>query len=211
MAPKPPRVLHEGVTAAPERLVVFLHGVGASADDLLPIASALAPSLPGAEILLPDGFHAFDGGGGGRQWFSLRGVNDANRPARVRAAAIEVDAYLEQELSRRHLARDRLVVIGFSQGAMLGEWLAVHRPLRAVVAFSGRFADDEPVVRTTTPVLIVHGARDPLIPVAEAHAAAAALEARGAAVTVHIHPALGHGIDPKAVEEARAFLEAHAK
>ena len=44
---------------------------------------------------MPDGFHPWDGGGGGRQWFSLAGVTEANRPARVEVAAEELSRWLD--------------------------------------------------------------------------------------------------------------------
>lgn len=210
-APAPPRVLHVKPAAAPSQLVVVLHGVGADADDLLPVARALSPTLPDAEWLVADAFHPFSGGGPGREWFSIVGVTEENRGARVKIAAEEVARWIDDELAARKLGWDRLVLLGFSQGSILANWLAVHRGPRAVVAFSGRFADDGPMVRTSTPVLVVHGARDPVIPVSNADDVKKALEARGARVTVSIHPALGHGIDAQGIDEARAFLASAAK
>ncbi len=43
---------------APAQLFILLHGVGASADDLLPLAKVLRASFPQAALLLPDGFDA---------------------------------------------------------------------------------------------------------------------------------------------------------
>ena len=216
-APAPPRVLDVKPEGPPARLVVVLHGVGADADDLLPVARALSPTLPDAEWLVADGFHPFSGGGTGREWFSIVGITEENRGARVKTAAEAVARWIDDELAARKLGWDRLVLLGFSQGSILANWLAVHRGPRAVVAFSGRFADvAEPgsphdPIRTNTPVLVVHGARDPVIPVSNADDVKKALEARGARVTVSIHPALGHGIDAQGIDEARAFLAREAK
>ena len=212
--PKPlvsPRVLTlEPASGRAEYLVVLLHGVGASADSFLPVARALAPALPHAEWAVLDGLHPFDGGPTGRQWFSIQGITEQNRPARVRQAGAEVSAWIDGALAARGLGRERLVLVGFSQGAILANWLTLHRkpsPM-AVVSLSGRLAEDAPPApeMTTTPVLLVHGARDTIIPVSLVDEAARGLEARGARVHVRVLPALGHGVDDAVLLEARRFL-----
>ena len=113
------------------------------------------------------------------------------------------------------------MLVGFSQGAILATYLAVHRTPRpmAVVSLSGRYADDAPPDASAgaragagagagVPVLLVHGARDPVIPVTSAPEAERALAARGARVTVRIQPDLAHGVDDAVLVEVRAFLKA---
>jgi phospholipase/carboxylesterase len=197
----------------PTHLVVLLHGLGDSAAGIQDIARALSPGLPRAEWLVPDGFQAFDGGGDGRQWFSIGGVTDANRAARVREAATEVSRWIDRELARRGLGGDRLVVVGFSQGAILAAWLAVHRAPRpaAVVMLSGRVAVDQPAAAgASTPVLMTHGSNDAVIPVSVLEPGARALGACGAKVTTRVYPGLGHAVSPGELADVKAFLVAHA-
>jgi len=207
----PPRVhTLSPASGRAEYLVVLLHGVGANADSFLPVAHALAPALPHAELVVAEGLHAFDGGSSGRQWFSIRDITEQNRPARVRQAGAEVSAWVDSALAARGLGRERLVVVGFSQGAILANWLALHRqpaPM-AVVALSGRLAEDAPPTpgMTSAPVLLVHGARDGVMPVGLADEAARGLEARSASVRVRVLPALGHGVDGAVIQEVRQFL-----
>lgn len=196
-----------------ELAVVLLHGVGADADSFVPIARSLASAVPHAALLVPDGLLPFDGGAAGRQWFSIRDVTEENRPARVRKAANEVSAWIDGALAARGLAPDRLVLVGFSQGAIVASYLAVHRTPRplAVVSLSGRYADDEPPSEqksSAVPVLLVHGARDPIMPVALAKEAESALARRGARPRVRIFPALAHGVDEAVIAEVRTFLGA---
>jgi phospholipase/carboxylesterase len=191
----------------------MLHGVGADADSFLPVARAIAADLPHALVLVPDGFSAFDGGPTGRQWFSIREVTDANRPERVKKAAGEVTQWLDGVLATRGIARERVVLLGFSQGAIVASYLAVHRAPRpmALVSLSGRYADDTPPsdhASGTVPALLVHGARDPVIPVTSASEAERALSQRGVRVTTRIQPALGHGVDDAVLADVRAFLRA---
>ncbi|MFY0572704.1 alpha/beta hydrolase [Archangium lansingense] len=207
----PPHVLTlEPASGQAEYLVVLLHGVGASADSFLPVAQALAPALPHAELVVPDGLYPFDGGPRGRQWFSIQGVTEQNRPERVRRAGAEISSWLDSALAARGLGRERLVLVGFSQGAILANWLVLHRqpaPL-AVVSLSGRLAEDSPPApgMTSAPVLLVHGGRDTIIPVGLVDEAARGLEARGAHVRVRVLPALGHGVDGDVLQEMQRFL-----
>ncbi|HVZ73359.1 MAG TPA: dienelactone hydrolase family protein [Polyangia bacterium] len=190
-------------------LLVFLHGVGDSAAGVEDVARAIVQGLPDVEVVVPDGFHPFDGGFGGRQWFSLTGVTEENRPARVRAAADEVSRYADAELGHRGWPRERVVFAGFSQGAMVAAWLAVHRkpaPVAGVV-LSGRYSDDSSPARlVSTPIFVAHGAQDPRIPVAVVEPSVRALEAWGARVSSRVYPDLGHQISGREVQDARAFL-----
>ena len=58
------------------QLFILLHGVGGTPDSLLPLAEAVRAAFPTAAVLIPEGFEPFDR----RQWFSVRGVTEENRP-----------------------------------------------------------------------------------------------------------------------------------
>ena len=69
----------------PDLLFLLFHGVGANADGMAPLAMRLAQEYPQAAVLCIDAPDDFDAapGGSGRQWFSIRGIDEENRPARV--------------------------------------------------------------------------------------------------------------------------------
>jgi len=199
---------------APSHLAVFLHGVGADAASFQDLARDVRSDFPKMEALVPDGFHPFDRAPTGRQWFSLRGIDEANRPARVEAAGREVSSWIDGELARRGLAGDRLIVVGFSQGAMLAGWLAVHRTPRpaAVVMLSGMFAEDAPSSAgdsaAAPPVLVAHGDHDDVIPVAAASRAAQSLGTWHARVTTRVYPGMAHRVSAEELADVKQFLAA---
>lgn len=192
-------------------LVIFLHGVGSRGSDLASLASVLAPYLPEAAFAAPDAPLPFDGGGFGRQWFSVRGVTEANRPQRIVDARGDFDAAIEGIIREHGLADrlDRVAMIGFSQGSIMaldalvsGRW-----PIGAVVAFSGRLASPEPLTPSTaTRTLLIHGEADPVIPARESEDAERRLAAAGAHVAVRLLPGVVHTISPEGVALAAAFL-----
>ena len=194
-----------------DSLVMFLHGVGANGADLAPLADTLLPFLPASVFAAPDGPERFDGGGSGRQWFSVAGVTQANRSERVQHARAAFDRVVSGEIEKHGFAGrfDRIPLFGFSQGAIMAlDALATGRwPLRAVVAASGRLATaPEAKTEHCTKILLMHGENDPVIPVQETRHAAERLRAAGFEVEAKLYPGLGHVLSPEGIQAAGKFL-----
>ncbi|AXL49414.1 hydrolase [Paraburkholderia caffeinilytica] len=195
-------------TTPAKALVVLMHGVGSNARDLMPLADIWSESLPDVAFTSLDGTDAFDGGFGGRQWFSLRDVSEGNREARVAAAYPALRRMLEAELAHWRLSFDRLALVGFSQGSIM----AMHHVATsaegaaAVVAYSGRLASSI-VAQNGTPLTLVHGEADEVIPVRELEYAADAFSNAGYAVDAYALPGIGHTIDADGVELGKQALE----
>ena len=112
-------------------LVVFLHGVGASGADLARLAEPLSAFLPTAAFAAPDAPGRFDGGGPGRQWFSVAGISADNRQQRVGEARAAFDRVVSAALAERGFSGrlDRVAMFGFSQGAIMALDARRQRPL----------------------------------------------------------------------------------
>ena len=54
-----------------ESIVIFVHGYGADGQDLISIGNIWQKHMPNTYFLSPDAPFPFEGGGPGRQWFSL--------------------------------------------------------------------------------------------------------------------------------------------
>lgn len=191
-------------------LVIMLHGVGSNGDDLAGLGSHWAPALPGTAFASPDAPFNFPHGAG-YQWFSLDGVTEQNRPARVAAAREAFDQLLHGILEAHQMSGqlDRVVLVGFSQGSIMaldalvsGRW-----PVAGVVAFSGRLSSPEPFnLPQQTPVLLIHGHADTVIPWAESEAAALRLMAAGVQVKTRFEPDTGHTISGQGAKTAADFI-----
>lgn len=184
---------------SPTGLVLLFHGVGSSARDLAPLGQALAPQLPGAMIV---SVQAPDASGPGWQWFSVQGVTEADRPARVAAT---MPRFLQAVRGWQHdsgVGPAATTLIGFSQGAIMAleSTQLDEPPASRVVALSGRFAQQPRRMHDALRIHLVHGEQDGLMPVRGAVEAVQALKALGAQATLDRIPGLGHGIDMRVVE-----------
>jgi phospholipase/carboxylesterase len=195
----------------PKNLVVFLHGYGANGDDLIGIGREWASALPFTAFVSPNAPQLCAGAPMGRQWFPLT-MRDPHEFARgVAAARPGLDAFLDAELSRHGLDESSCALVGFSQGTMLALHAGLLRPRRlaGILGFSGLLADPNalktgPVQKP--PILLIHGDRDDLIPVAAIFSAAQGLAAAEIPVEWHISPGVPHGIGPDGLELGLAFL-----
>ncbi len=144
------------------------------------------------------------GGGFGFQWFPIPWIDgspQALAEAGLDAAAGDLNGFLDARLEETGLGAERLVLIGFSQGAMMSLHVAPRRadPVAGVVAISGRLLrperlEVEAVVKP--PVLLMHGDQDPVVPFADMAKAGNALVAAGFPTYGHVMQGTGHGIAP---------------
>lgn len=202
-------------TGAPAQLLVLLHGWGASAADMAPLAQVLRRRLPQAAALAPEGFEPLDGTGAaqlaGRQWFSLAGIDEASRPARVAAVLPRLADWVRAAQAATGVPEQATALVGFSQGAILALELAqAHDGIAGrVLAFAGRYAALPEAAPRETTLHFFHGADDAVIPAAQARAAIERLAALGGDATIDIATGVGHEIPPALLRCALQRLSSH--
>ncbi|MCU0837886.1 MAG: phospholipase [Rhodospirillales bacterium] len=204
--------------AAPSVLICLLHGLGADGADLLPLGTAYQTVWPTAAVVAPDAPFPCDMAPFGRMWFSVRNLGRDTRRQGVRLASPIAAAFIDAELAKRRLPPSAVILVGFSQGAMVALHLGLTRrpPPAAIISHSGLFADDElrlpddPGWRPP-PILLTHGEADAVLPPSCLDETEGALRARGLQPEVHCLRALGHGIDPATLSLGLAFLNRVSK
>jgi phospholipase/carboxylesterase len=186
--------------------LVLFHGRATDEHDLQPVIDALDPAgrllglTPRAPFTLPPG---------GYHWYGpVIRVGYPNKETFEESFAL-LSSWLDATV-----AIERTVLGGFSQGAVMAYALGLGagRPSPAgILAMSGFL----PVVdgfaldldeRRGLPVAITHGTHDPVIGVQFGHDARDKLTAAGLDVLYRESP-VGHGVDPRGIEELRAWLE----
>jgi phospholipase/carboxylesterase len=192
-------------------LVVLLHGLGADGHDLIQLAPHWAELLPSTAFVSPHAPFPCDMAPYGRQWFSLQDRDPHRIRSGVAAAAPILDAFIDATLEAHRLDESALALVGFSQGTMMSLHVAPRRAraIAGVVGFSGALVGAEQLateLRSTPPVLLVHGDADQIVPFSAMEAARSALSAAGVEVTTERRPGLPHSIDEVGLEKAAAFL-----
>ena len=196
-------------------LVIFLHGFGANGNDLLGLADQLSEHLPDTVFLAPDGPETCSVNPGGFQWFPIPwidGSSEEDSANGLRAAALDLEAYLDGVMVDYDLLPEQVIIFGFSQGTMMALHVAPRRedPVAGVVAFSGRLLEHELLVDEVTsfmPILLVHGDEDDVVPIDALPHAAEGLEAAGFKdVYAHVMKGTAHGIGPDGLQVALAFM-----
>ena len=203
--------------AAPRQIVLLLHGYGSSGDDMIALAPAWQDALPDALFLAPHAPQRCAMMGAGYQWWGLSGLAPAALAAGAAAAAPAIDAFIDRKLAQYGLTEAELALVGFSQGTMMALHVGLRRTraVAAIVGYSGMLtgaSDLAKAARPRPPVLLVHGAADPVVPVAALYAAQSELKRRGVAVTAHVSPGLAHSVDAVGLRLGRDFIaQAFAK
>ena len=195
-------IVQSPVTPAQQLLLLF-HGVGDNPVSMGQIGSLFAPQFPDALIVSIGGVEPC-GPAPGRQWFSVQGVTEENRQARIDAIMptfIETVRYWQKHSGVSALAT---ALIGFSQGAIMSlDRLKAEPGLASrVIAFNGRYATLPQSATTATTVHLIHGGDDRVIDLAWAVSAQEALVQAGGDVTLDIVEGLGHAIDDRSMQFA---------
>src|ERR1700749_4255254 len=139
-----------------QQLMLLFQGVGADAQGLVPLGRVLAAEVPPAFIV---SVAAPSPSGAGREWFSVQGIDEDNRAARVEAAMpafVETVARWQREAD---VGLDAVALIGFSQGGIMALESTRDRPAIAgrVVSSAGRFARLPEAPNLATTIHMFHG------------------------------------------------------
>lgn len=157
--------------------VIWLHGLGASGEDFVPIVPELNlpndlplrfvfPHAPMRPVTINNGYVM-------PAWFDIYSMN---RDHRVDEEGIQESVTFVEELIARELQRgmpaEKITLAGFSQGAAiaLAAGLRYSKSLAGILALSGYLPGAEKIlseataVNYTTPIFIAHGTEDPVLP-----------------------------------------------
>lgn len=214
-----------GARENPTQVVVMLHGWGASGDDLVPLSQVLA--APGRLFVFPEA--PLVTMGGGRAWWHLdlariekarvRGEDRDLRqdePQGLPAVRATMVALLAEISQRTQVPLAKIVVGGFSQGAMVATDLALMSAEKpgALVALSGTLVSEGAWTKALAslnrdfPVFVSHGEGDVVLPFRLAEALTQTLRA-GTDKLTWVPFRGGHEIPGVVIEKLAAFLAAN--
>jgi phospholipase/carboxylesterase len=193
------------------QLVVLVHGYGADGNDLISLGQVWQQALPDAAFAAPNAPQRVPEAPAGFQWFTLNRMETNETEQGAAAALPGLESFIEAELAATGVAPDKLILVGFSQGAMMALYAGLRRKTApaAILAFSGlmpgRIPQPSPA-GAYPPVFISHGDSDTVVPPQLMFLALGALQQVGAEVEWHLARNVPHGIDPESLELGGQFI-----
>jgi predicted esterase len=198
-------VLHYGAPIESARLAaICVHGRGASAEDILGVATEI-----GADEIAYLAPQAAD-----RTWYPYSFLAPIAKNEPWLTSALGLLATLVNQLESQGYGSERIVLLGFSQGACLSLEFAARNPGRyaAVVGFSGGLIGPPGTARDYqgslggTPVFLGCSDVDAHIPLERVHETTGVLRRMGATVDERIYKGMGHTINTDELEAVRRLL-----
>lgn len=185
--------------------IILLHGRGAGARDIAPLAQELYFQK----------FAYFFPQAAGNTWYPQRFMAPVEQNQPWLDSALSVMEGLVDEILSNSIPANNIFLGGFSQGACLAAEYAARYPRRwgGVLILSGGLigpsGQQYPYSGSFegTPVLIGCSDADPHIPLSRVQETSAKFAEMGAKVTELIIPDLGHNIAPEEIELAREIIE----
>jgi predicted esterase len=199
------QVLRGGAPLAKARTaLLLLHGRGASAEDIYELGEEVSAGIPGVALLAPQA--------AGGAWYPQRFLAPLAQNEPYLESALGVVAGLVDEIAAAGVAPEKIVPIGFSQGACLALEFAARKARRygGVVGLSGALIGPPGTPRKPsgslagTPVYLGCSDRDAHIPLSSVEESAEILAKLGARVTKSIFAGMGHTVN---AEELRFVQE----
>ncbi len=199
------RVLQAGepLTAA-RAAMVLLHGRGATAEDIMTPAAEV--ERPGWAYLAPQA--------SGNAWYPnpFTAPLESNEP--YLSAALDMVSKLVERVEA-HVPAQRIILLGFSQGACLTlEWAARNaRRYGAVVGLSGGLIGpdgtprDYPGTFDATPLFLGCSDVDPHIAMHRVVEAGEVFNSMGADVAIRFYPGMAHTVSVEELDQVLALVE----
>lgn len=192
--------------------LIFLHGYGANADDLIGIGIDFKKKFQNTVFVSPNAPFECEWGNNSYQWFDLTSI----APEKIGEGLLKAGPYLNdliEKVKKNFSLNDKQIIFfGFSQGAMMGLYHLCKRnnSCAGLLAFSGLLFEDlnfEKEIVSRFPVALYHGKNDEVIDYKNSLKSFEILRKLGFDSHYHIQNNLGHGIDNDGLEFALEFIE----
>lgn len=208
-----------------QKSVIWLHGLGASGDDFVPLVPELGlPASPAIRFVFP---HApvrpitINNGMSMRGWFDITSLNFEAREQDLSgmAASVEiVNALIEDEINSG-IDAENIVLAGFSQGGAIALMAALQSrlPLAGVMGLSTYLPDAANMLElygktgrsasSPLPVFLAHGRQDDVILIRFAEQSREAMAGNDALDLEWQSYQMPHSVSPEEIRDISVWLK----
>lgn len=205
----------------PEFAVILMHGLGADANDFLPLVSELRlGDLPAVRFVFPNAEEMAVTGNNGyrmRAWYDILSFDGINRQvdeAGLAASCERIRALITRE-NERGIPTSRIFLAGFSQGGAMTYTAGLTHPdkLAGLMVLSG-YVPSEALIDASfseanrdTPIFAAHGTSDGVLPLQLASQGKDFALAHGCKLEWHTY-SMAHSVCPPEIEDLRTWFSA---
>jgi predicted esterase len=187
------------------RVAILVHGRNASARNILDLVPRL--DRPSLTYLAPAAAN--------NTWYPLSFLAETEKNEPFLSSALRRLDALVADVVQSGVPRNRIVLLGFSQGACLVSEFVYRRPARygGLVAFSGGLIGPPGTTWSDTgsfdgmPAFLGCSDVDAHVPRTRVEESAGVLARQGADVTARIYPGMGHVVSDDEIEQARVLID----
>jgi len=199
--------------------VIWLHGLGADGHDFEPIVPELKlPNDLGIRFIFPHAPKrpiAINGGMVMRAWYDIR-IPDLSLQEdedSIRESNDILSSYIDAEINAG-ITADKILIAGFSQGGAVTLFTGLRYPqkLAGLLALStylplpDQLQAEANNANLKTPLMMMHGTFDPIIPVFQGQNSRYLLQQAGYPIEWHEYP-MQHAICPQEINDISHWLQ----
>jgi phospholipase/carboxylesterase len=199
--------------------IIWLHGLGADANDFLSLTDDLNlsaklpirfvfPNAPMIPITINNGYVM-------RGWYDIHSfeINQRADKEGIASSVLKINDIIKRE-EALGISSQRIIIGGFSQGAVmaLNIGLRFPRQLGGIIALSGYLPHTEELfaqmslANSAIPVFLAHGTQDNVVPYSLGEAADNALKNAGLPVDWHSYR-MAHSVCADEIEDIKGWLQ----
>ena len=197
--------------------IIWLHGLGASADDFMGVVPMMHKVNPQVRFIFPNAPNqpvTINHGVVMPSWYDINALdlNVQQDEVGINNMMLEIRELINQQIQQGILAKN-IYLVGFSQGGAL----ALHTALRAPMTLGGvaglstylplhsKLQTEQAKENKQIEIFLAHGIFDPVVPMLLAERSKACLEACAYNVDWHIYP-IAHMVTPQMIVDLEAWL-----
>jgi phospholipase/carboxylesterase len=199
--------------------VIWLHGLGASGDDFVPIVPELHlpadlavrfifPHAPVRAVTINNGYEM-------RAWFDIFGLqlDSAVDTKGIADSTALVEELIQQQI-QRGIPLTNIILAGFSQGAVMALTIGLRRQeaLGGIIALSGFFPLAEETLKLSsissrnTPIFLAHGTEDMIVAFTLGKMSYQLLKEGGCNASWHAYP-MGHSVCGEEIRDISEWMK----
>ena len=204
--------------SSPTHAAIWLHGLGATANDFVPVLPYLGlsdscnirfvfPQAPDRPITVNGGY-VMPG------WYDIKGmdITDKEDRAGMTESRFILEALIEEQIAKG-IPSENILLIGFSQGGALAYYTGIRSQhklagilaLSAYLPFLAEAKGEHSGVNINSPVMGMHGTADPVVSISAGKKSAEVLQTLGYQVQWQEYP-MGHCVIPEQLTDIGSWI-----